>query len=55
VVEEIAKATKVVDGEGDEGDLVLIEGVDDIMSGGFGIVASMEFAVNAVKMGLMAI
>ena len=55
MVRKVAKATKVVNGEGDEGDLVLVKGVDNVVGSGVDVVASLEFAANAAKMGLMKV
>ena len=54
-VGKVAKATEVVNGEGDEGGLELVEGVDNVVGSGVVVVASVEFAVNAAKMGLMKV
>ena len=39
----------MVKGEWDEGDLVLVEGVHNIVGSGVIVVASVEFAVNDAK------
>jgi hypothetical protein len=55
-VREVEEATKVGNGEGGGGNQTLVEVVndnDEVMCDRVAVDASMEFAVNAVKMGVV--
>jgi hypothetical protein len=52
---KVAEAAKVLDREGDEGNVVLVRVADDIMGCGVVIAMSIKSATDAAKMGLMEI